>query len=61
MEVLPRRATFLKTLWLWMRRLWHTTSEVASMKAIPVSSPRRVCRQMHIGIKAVGTSATNRL
>ena len=43
-EVLPRRATGLKTLGLWMRRWWQTTSEVASTKAIPVSLPRRVWR-----------------
>jgi len=38
-----------------------TTREVASIKAIPVFSPRRVWRSMHIGVSAVGISATNRL
>jgi len=41
---LPRRAIFWKTLWLWIRRLWHTTSDVASIKEIPVACPFRVWR-----------------
>ena len=48
--VLPSLAPGEKTLWLWMRFLWHTVIGVESIKPKPSKSARLNCKKAHKGI-----------